>query len=319
MKRIKILVLTAGSSPAIGVIKSLMGQTEIPVHIIAADSDAYSAGFILSQEKLIVPEFSNKNFIDLLLKYSIKNNIQYIFPPVLNNGLILLSKKKDLFEQNDIKIFISNYSSVLKTIDKRITLKICAKEKIKIPRTFNNIRDIRRNDFPLIIKPSIGLGSKNVWKINDYNDLEYLSKKVKKPIIQQYIEADEFTIDVLNTEKNAFLTAVPRIRLKIKNGQSFQGKIVNDLQLVGYAKHLSKIFKLSGPANIQVFKKNGEILLIEVNPKFGAGSILTFENGVNIPLLLIKMNLGMKISKKEIAPRTGVVMSRYLEEAYFNE
>ena len=48
-------------------------------------------------------------------------------------------------------------------------------------------------------------------------------------------------------------------------------------------------------------------------------SILTFENGVNIPLLYLKIDLGMKISKKELTPGNRTVMSRYWEEVYFNE
>lgn len=319
MKRIKIIILTAGSNPSIGVIKSLLSQNELPVHLIAADSDKFSAGFGLSHEKLILPEFSNKLFLEKLLQYSIKHNVQYIFPPVLNNGLILLSQKRDVFDKKNIKIFVTNFLSVLNTIDKKNTLNICVKEKIRIPRTFINTRDIRIKDFPLIIKPRLGAGTNDVWKVNDYYDLKFFSRRVKNPIIQQYIEADEFTIDVLNTPENKFITAVPRLRLKVKNGQSIQGKIVNDFKLIEYAKRLSKIFKLSGPANIQVFKKKEKIILIEINPRFGAGSTLTFENGVNIPLLLIKIDLGMKISKKEITPRTNVVMSRYLNEVYFSE
>ena len=196
---------------------------------------------------------------------------------------------------------------------------ICLKEKVVFPKTFFNIRDVKKHDFPLIIKPSVGSGTTDVWRLDNYKDLKFFFRKVKNPIVQQFIKAQEFTIDVLNTDRSQFVTAVPRLRLRVKNGQSFQGQIVNDPKIIIYAKHLSKIFKLNGPANIQILKVGSEIYLIEVNPKFGAGSILTFENGVNIPLLYLKIDLGMKISKKELTPGNRTVMSRYWEEVYFNE
>ncbi len=319
MKKIKILVLTAGSSPSIGVIKSLASQKEIPVHIIAADSDNYSSGFGLTDEKLIVPKFSNKNFIEFLFNYCIKNNIQYIFPPVLNEGLRILSKNENLFKQKGVKIFICKYSSLLNVINKKKMIDICLKEEVSYPKTFFDIRDVKKNDFPLIIKPSVGSGTADVWRLDSYKELKFFFRKVQNPIIQRYIKAQEFTIDVLNTEKDQFVTAVPRLRLRVKNGQSFQGQIVSDPKIINYAKRLSRIFKLNGPANIQILKERDEIYLVEINPKFGAGSILTFENGVNIPLLYLKIDLGMKISKKELTPKNGTVMSRYWEEVYFNE
>lgn len=319
MNKIKVLILTSGSTPSIGIIKSLSKQKEVPIYLVGADNDKYSAGSELCQEKLIVPSFENKKFINFLLDYCVKNKIQYIFPPVINNGIEILSNNRELFERKRIKIFMTSKLSLKNILDKRKMANFCIKQEINIPKTFFRIEDIRKKDFPLIIKPRFGTGSQSVWKLNDIKDLTYYSKKINKPVIQKYIEAPEYTVDILNTEDNKFIVAVPRLRIKVKNGQSVQARIVADDDIAEYSMRISKIFKINGPANIQLFKNGKTIYLIEINPKFGAGSILTFKNGVNMPLIYIKNDLGLKIRKSEINPKFGVILTRYWEELFLND
>lgn len=320
MKKIKVLVLTAGGAPAIGIIKYLKNQKAIPVHIIAADSNPLAAGFFFADEKLIIPPFKDSRFIEFLLSFCIKEDIKFLYPPSLvkNEGIELLSENFNLFLEKGIRIFIINRESLKKITDKREMLNTCYKNGILTPRTFLNLNDITSKDYPIFVKPVLGGGTKNTAIIQSLSELKSYQKKEKNYIFQEFLQFPEYTIDFITDFDGNFISAVPRLRQVVKNGQSIQGKTIIDQALLTYTKHICEIFKIDGPGNIQVFKDEGskKVYLIEINPKFGSSSCLSFESGLNIPLLYIKFALGLKIDKKELIYRE-LTMVRYLNEIYF--
>ncbi len=84
------------------------------------------------------------------------------------------------------------------------------------------------NEFPIIAKPRYGKGSRDVIKINDNKELEYISSKYSNMIYQDYLPGEEYTIDVLSDMDSNPIISVPRIRLQTKGGISTKGKIVLD-------------------------------------------------------------------------------------------
>src|SRR5205085_7032068 len=51
--------------------------------------------------------------------------------------------------------------------------------------------------FPLFIKPRVGRGAVGAHVLHDARDLEYFLDKVDSPIVQEFLQGPEFTIDVL--------------------------------------------------------------------------------------------------------------------------
>src|SRR3989344_173390 len=319
MKKINVLVLTAGGAQALGIINYLKRQKDLPVYIFAADNDSYAAGFFFADEKLLIPNFRAPNFISTLLSLCVKKNIQFIFPPSLvrNEGTDLLSKSSKRFLDKGIKIFVINESSLKCITNKKEMAKVCKINNIPLPRIYPDPTKISLNNFPIFVKPTMGGGGIDTTLIKTSQELKTYLGKEKDYIFQEYIQLPDYTIDFLADFEGRFISAVPRLRQLIKNGQSVQGKTVFDQELVRFTKRICEVFKIDGPGNIQVFKdeKRSNIYLIEINPKFGSSSCLTFESGFNIPLLCIKLAMGLKIQDIDLKYRE-LSMVRYLSSIY---
>jgi carbamoylphosphate synthase large subunit len=78
---------------------------------------------------------------------------------------------------------------------------------------------------------------------------------------------------------------------------------------------------MTGPGNIQVIRgrHDGRCYFIEGNPKFAAAMGLTIGAGLNIPLVYVKLVLGLPVLKDELVRRAGVWMVRAWQERYLED
>ena len=138
-------------------------------------------------------------------------------------------------------------------------------------------------------------------------------------ILKEFILGKEFTVDILARPDGVILQVVPRERIMVKGGMIYKGRTMKRKDLIELAKGVAEKFGINGPRNIQFIEKDNKFYLIEVNPKFAAGLPLTVNAVVNIPLLLIKIHLGIKVSSQELEFKDNFDMLRYLEDIYFSK
>ena len=317
--KLNIAITSAGSAPAVAVIKSLRNQNEIKFHITALDMEAMSSGNFLADKWFLIPPANSSDFIKIVFDICKKNNIHCLIP-IIDEELFIFAKEKKRFDLAGIKLIVNNKDTIKLARDKYLTYKFCMENNITVPKTFLKKDSAKINRFPVIMKPLDGRGSKDVVKINNKNELMFFKEYYQKYIIQEFIEGREFTIDIVATPKGEILQAIPRQRIAIKAGMSYKGKTVKNERLIKFGKEIARKFKINGPCNIQcIMDRNNHIYLIEVNPKFAAGLPLTVAAGVNIPLILIKFAFGLKVSKKELDFKDELLMLRCWKEIFIPE
>ncbi len=155
-----------------------------------------------------------------------------------------------------------------------------------------------------IMKRDRGRGGKGVHRLPLQDDY----------LIQQIVEGDEYTIDVLTDRAGAFLFAVPRLRIQA-NGVSVIGKIVMDEEIINLARQVVSKFTFAGPINIQVIRErdSGKLYIIEVNPRLSGSCMFTVMAGFDILDATIKLWEG----KPFVPPATiddGMIVRRHYVE-----
>ncbi len=272
-----ILFLGSGGPAAIGAMKSLLDCDSQGKHkIVAVDCDELAAGFHFSDRSYVVPKYSDDRYYDEILKIIKRENIDLILPT--SDDVISISYAKDwLF--TDVNLFMSDYESINKCVDKFNFYKEC-KDKFSLPKTTDKFT-------PVFSKPRDGKGSRGI-KLIDQTKENY--------IYQEYLPGTEYTIDVLADMESNALSVIPRIRIQTKAGISTKGRIVrNDI----IEKECSKIVKhlgLKGVLCIQMKENdNREAKFIEINPRFGGGTYFTTLAGVNFVKIILDLIDGKEI------------------------
>jgi carbamoyl-phosphate synthase large subunit len=124
----------------------------------------------------------------------------------------------------------------------------------------------------------------------------------------------EVTIDTLSDLDGRFLCACPRIRLEVKSGQAYRSITIARPDLVESARRFVEGMPIFGPSNIQCFLTENGPAFFEINARFGAGTILSIQAGMNGPAALVALVRGAPLPP--LAPRADVLMLRYWQEVF---
>lgn len=270
-----------------------------------------------------VRRYDDKGYIDDILDICRKEAIDFLIPLYESEFLKLCDYRKDI-EKAGTKLILSGKSIIDICNDKWKTFNFFKENKVQCPDTYmkdNLPEDIK---YPLIIKPFDGMGSSNIFKVNNERELEFFTQYVENPIVQQFIDGKEYTIDTLCDLKGNMIFAVPRERIEVRSGEVTKTKTVKNIKIIKAVKDLCEKLQnaaqngdenLIGPLTIQcIVDGNGEIYFIEINPRFGGGVPISFEAGADYGMYLKKIKNNEKI--EPLINFDEIIMSRYDEAIY---
>ena len=315
---VNVLVTSAGATNAINTIKALKRQNEIDISITTVDIDPLSAGLYLSDKHYIVPRATNEDFLPRILDICKKEAIHIIIP-IYSAELPIFARNKNLLEEHGVRIAISPLETIRTCDNKTRMYQFFEEFSIPYPTTYSEKEVIGEDiKFPLFIKRRKGSGSKDARLIRDREELHFYLKHIDEPIVQEFVDGDEYTIDIISDLEGKMIKASPRVRIQTRGGLAVKAVTVENETLVAYARKIVEGLGIIGPANVQCKVSDDDIRFIEVNPRLPSGGLpLAVAAGLNIPLIIVKMLLGMDIG--EINVKSGVIMLRYWDALFVEE
>ena len=164
------------------------------------------------------------------------------------------------------------------TIDKNKTKQIAENIGIRVPKSYYNLESIER--FPVIIKPVDEGSSKGLFLCNNKEEAGEALKKLRKPIIEDYIVGEELTVGVLNGKALGVLKIIPQADVlydydsKYAKGGSiheFPAKIEDKSykEAMKIAEKIHKEFKMKGISRSDFILSEGKLYFLEVNSSPG--------------------------------------------------
>lgn len=164
------------------------------------------------------------------------------------------------------------------TMDKNKTKQIAENIGIRVPKSYRNLDSIER--FPVIIKPVDEGSSKGLFLCNNKEEAGEALKKLRKPIIEDYIVGEELTVGVLNGKALGVLKIIPQADVlydydsKYAKGGSiheFPAKIEDKSykEAMKIAEKIHKEFKMKGISRSDFILSEGKLYFLEVNSSPG--------------------------------------------------
>lgn len=317
VNKIAVLITSAGVGSAINVIKSLRLQRQLSITLIAIDTDKLAPGLRLADYHYISPAITKTDvYLNFLFEICKKHSVNALFP-CYSKELSLVSKAKDEFEKNGVKLLIPS-PDVIELCNDKVRMGETVRELgILAPKIYKNPSAA---DVPLFSKLMEGSSSKGAYYVDNEHFLKSLLSSGEQRVYQEYIKGDEYTVDALCDWNSNVLFCGPRKRIQTKAGQSVKGITLHDKDLSAYTKKICSAIKFVGVCNIQFIKRGDKFYFIEFNPRFAAGGLmLTVHAGANLPLAALKLMLGLAIDKSELKHRSNISMTRYWQEIIIND
>lgn len=268
--------------------------------LIAVDISETAPAIYFADAFYIVPRITEANFIDSIIEVCRKENVKLIVPTIDTELLPLAKSKKRIEDESKARVLVSDESVIEICRNKFMTQEFFRRYGFGVPRLITE-SEIKNGDlkYPLFIKPLDGSSSINAFKINNEAELQFFMAYIKDPIIQEFVEGEEFTVDAFLDFEGNPITIVPRRRLAARGGEISKGLIIKDREIIEEIRRLLGILKPIGDITIQCLKTNEGIKFIEINPRFGGGAPMGIRVGANTPLNIYKLLNGEKLYYNE--------------------
>ncbi|SFT25321.1 ATP-grasp domain-containing protein [Paenibacillus sp. BC26] len=297
MNRINVLMLSAGRRvELVQCFQKAAKKLNVTSNIVAGDCSDTAPALFFADRKYKLPQINEPNYIESIIQACNEEDISLVVPTI-DTDLMLLARNKNYIEkETKAVVLISDIKVVENCRDKFNTQRFFEANDIGIAKMYTD-EELSNNElrFPLFIKPKSGSSSINAFKVNNADELEIYKSLIKEPIVQDFIEGEEYTVDVFLDFNSTVITIVPRLRLATRSGEISRGKIVKDRVIIEDIKRVMKLLKPIGHITVQLIKTNYGIKYIEVNPRFGGGAPMSIQSGADSCENLYRIMLGEKL------------------------
>lgn len=267
----------------------------------------------------IVPRVTDSSYIQTLLTICRRHSIRLLVP-LIDTELHLLAPHRREFAEIGVTLLVSSEEVNLLTLDKRSTHDFFREAGIPTPAMLDPVAILEScvTSYPYLLKPAQGSCSIGVTKVRDENELRFFLNHVKEPIVQELIQGEEYTLDILVDFTGKVRCVVPRLRIETRAGEVSKGMTVKHPGIIAAGKKVAEALPGAlGCITAQCFlTPEEEIVFIEINPRFGGGFPLASAAGADFPKWIIQMVRGEDPEILLDGWQDGLMMLRY-DEALF--
>ncbi|MFV0481260.1 MAG: ATP-grasp domain-containing protein [Campylobacteraceae bacterium] len=293
-QELNILICSAGRRVSLVKIfkKTLDTHKDVFGKVYTCDlNPSLSAACHISDGYIKVPRVTHKEYLDILKTFCKQNNISIIIPTI-DTELVVLSEAKEEFLKENIQIIISSKEICEIFYLKTSTEQFFVDNGFDTPKTINNLITCKYPIFAKLNNSSSSIGAQIVY---DQKIAIELSKS-NNYIFQEYICAEEFTVDVFMDKNENIISAIPRKRLEVRAGEVSKALAIKNKKILEEIQKLCKKLKGAyGCITIQIFVTDERITFIEINPRFGGGYPLSYFAGANFAQYIIDEFLGKNL------------------------
>lgn len=230
-----------------------------------------------------------EDYFCFLKKFCIKHKVQYIYCFV-DEEVVNLSRHRRELEEIGVKICVADWE----------TVEICHfKDRFSewieeyFPqiaiRRFKTISEIEDQDFPVFVKPIEGRASIGCFCAEHRDEIKSILN-LEKMIIQEYVQGDVISVDIIrNRTTGQFAAVQKRELLRNKNGCGVAVEIVNLPGMEELCRNIAEHLDLNGVINAEFFSTDKGFKIIEINPRLPAGTSYSCMAGCNLVMNALRI------------------------------
>lgn len=282
----RILVTAIGSFSGEAVIQSLRKNRMID-YIIG--TNMYPASWITTSQLVdkffLVPSAHEQPlFSDTLLDICRQESVHFIIPLTDIEIDFLKQRKKDFLEIGTV-ICMSSHDALTICRDKWHVFKKFENEPtIKLIPTYL-LQEINMEEWkwPVVLKPRCGRSSEGIFIINNATELKLKKELLQNYIMQPFMEGYIYVTDLVRNHKTEKYVCIARKELlRTKSGAGMSVEIVYEPKLEYMTKLIGDTLGINGCINIEYIYHEGEFYLMDINPRFSAGTAFSVLAGYDV-------------------------------------
>jgi len=263
------------------------------------------------------PKTNESNYLTWLLHVIKKHKVDIVIPGI-EADMFKWVDELPLLIQSNVKIVLNNIDLIRLCGDKWAFYKhlILNDSSLAIPTEIGGSFEELKLKFglPFLLKPRRGYASKGIVKVTSEEVFMEHANDIGNLLVQPIVGDDEqeYTYSAF-FDNDSNLCAYMGLRRKLsKDGYTEKAHVVEIEGAKEAILKLASIFKPVGPTNFQFRNHDGQLKLLEINPRVSSSTSIRTAFGYNESLMSAKYYLE-GIAPKQPQIKTGFA-TRYIEE-----
>lgn len=313
-----LTILVSGASGIIGygILRSLR-QSHLNCRLVGITVYERTAARAFCDIFEVGPRTDDENYLPWLIQLINRWNVSIAIPGI-EADVLAWNEHREVIQSAGAIALLNNPDLIRLCADKWLFYQRLVEHKSPYAIPTRLEYDKILGEFPLIGKPRRGSGSKGIVIIDNRGCLEaQLAARGRSMIYQPIIGSvdEEYTCSGM-FDTNGRLCSFITMKRTLSSGGFTEIAEPMELPAIEVAlSHLGDIFKPIGPTNFQVRVDNGEIRLLEINPRISSATSIRAAFGYNESAMAVDLFLnGIRPSQPHIKRGYAV---RYTEDMVF--
>lgn len=289
MEQINVLVTGVGGNVGQGIIKALR-LSKLNLKVVGADASPYSAGLFRVDKGYLVPKAGEKNYVSEMTRICCQEKIHCVMLGPDQELLCVAQNKEIIEKKTGAKVIISSVNVIETGNDKWLTYLFLREADLNYPKSFiptsaqENLAQADKLGYPLVVKPRVGFGSKDILVVHRKEELNAVIQRVHNPIIQEYLLPDdeEYTSEAFAL-KDGSIHGIITMKRKLYRGTSVLAKCDDYPEIKAQTHKAALALKPLGPCNFQMRLTKAGPVIFEINPRFSGTTVARAKFGFNSP------------------------------------
>ena len=265
--------------------------------IVAADNSRFAPALYFADKQYLVPLITDSGYVDLLLDICRKEKIDAV-TTLIDPEIKILAENREKFKSLGVEVLAPYTKTADLCFDKFKMYKYCVEEGIRTVRSWGSLEDTLaaiaagETAYPVFVKPRTGSGSVGARKVSCELELKAAFEEDPGLIAQELMTGDgAFDLDAdcyIDTVSKKPVAIFTKRKISTTIGGANKTISFKDPKLFSFLEEALTHFEFNGPIDVDVFYKNGEYYLSEVNPRFGGAYLHAYGAGVDFIKLIEK-------------------------------
>jgi carbamoyl-phosphate synthase large subunit len=276
--------------------------------VVGTDMDPTAPALTACDRQRLVPAVAAPDYLRRLIEVIREEEVDMVFS--LNDlELELLARNRTAIEASTgATVYVASERCTSISADKWLTFQFAADHDIPAPATFLDVKSAKKAiaagqcSAQMIVKPRWGSASIGLVRVDDAAELEAAYHSCRDAvagsalsafglnqavIIQERIDGPEYGVDILYGRDEGSIGFAAKRKLSMRAGETDKAVTVEPDRFQYSVEKISRNLLHRGNLDCDFLERDGKLLLLEMNPRFGGGYPFTHMAGANHVAMLL--------------------------------
>lgn len=260
--------------------------------IVATDMSKYAPAIYFADVFYLVPSIYDGCYLPMILDICKKEKIQAI-TTLIDPEIEILSKHREKFREIGVEVLAPYAETAELCFDKYKLFQHLKNWGVPTVETFGCFEDAKtaldwgRLTLPVFVKPRTGSGSVGARRVDSLEALKTAFDEDPGLIAQEFMQCEDMDADVyVDTITHKPVSIFTKRKLETKIGGASKTVSFKDERLFSFLQTALANFTFNGPIDVDLFYRDGQYYLSEVNPRFGGAYLHAYGAGIDFVKLI---------------------------------